>query len=165
MGFVPDSRHIVTQFRHNMPLPFLVALISAKVTRIGSPLAVARGNQIGDDATDILLLRRIVVGSGMVSGYRHRPCLVPIMKVAEEFCRVLYVAVWVEHILGGAEIFTVIIVVDLHAADVDELRAAAAGDVELPHRILFRGRKDRLAFDVHGIGIERALAAGLRQTD
>ncbi|MGO7748387.1 hypothetical protein ACC677_36975, partial [Rhizobium ruizarguesonis] len=36
----------------------------------------------GDDAADILLLCRIVVGSGMVSGYRHRPCLVTVMQDA-----------------------------------------------------------------------------------
>ena len=76
---MPDSCHIVTQFRHNKPPLFLVESISAKVTRIGSPLAVARGDQIGDDAADILLLCRIIVGSGMVSGYRHRPCLVTVV--------------------------------------------------------------------------------------
>lgn len=162
---MPDSCHTLTQFGHNWQIQLLIELIFAEIARIGSPLAVAGGNQICDDAADILLLRWIVVRSRVVSRYRHRPCLVAVVKVAQELCGIFHVAMRIEHFLHGAEVLAVKIVIDLHTSDVDELRTASAGGVELPQCGLLGGWKQSLPLDVHGIGIERSLAPGFRQPD
>ena len=129
---MPNSCHTLTQFGHNPTIQLIIELICAEITRIGSPLTVAGGDQICDDAADILLLGRIIIRTCVVSSYRHCPCFVTVVQVAQELGGILHVAVGVEHFFHGAEILPMEIVVDLHTPDVDELRAVSAGGVELP---------------------------------
>lgn len=51
----------------------------------------------------------------------------PIMKVAEELCRILHVAARVQHLLYGGKILPVKVVIDLHTTDIDELGSLPPG--------------------------------------
>lgn len=136
-------------------------LAGAEPGSVGGPLSVACGDEIADHPADILLLSGIVIRSGVVSRHRHRPSFVFVVQVPEELCRVFNIAFRVEHLFRGRKIFAVEVVVDLHAADVDELHALPLGVVKGRHRRLLRGWKKGLSLDIHGIGAEAALAAGL----
>lgn len=137
----------------------------AKVCRVGRPFSIAGRNQIGDDAADIHLLGGVVVRAGMVSSYRHRPGLMPVMEVAKELRRVFHIAVRIKHGGDGCKILSVKILIDLHAADVDQLCAALFCRREgLQSSVLGPGEK-RPAFDIECVRIERSLAPRLRQAD
>lgn len=65
--------------------------------RVGRPFAIARSDQIGNHTADIDLLSRVIVRTCVVSSYRHRPGLMPVMEVAEELGGVLDIAARIEH--------------------------------------------------------------------
>ena len=139
-------------------------LAEAEISRIGSPLTVACGNQIADDTAHISLLGGVIVGSGMVTRDGHRPCVVTVMKAFEEFCGIGDVLCRVEHFGNGVEFRTVKIDVDLHAADIDQLGAVASGII---HQLVGLWKifgKIGLAFDVDGKGTERTLTSCFRQS-
>lgn len=137
----------------------------AEISRIGSPLTIAGGDQIGDDTADVPLLGGVIIGSSVVPRHRHRPCLVSVVKPFQELCSIGNVLCGVEHFGNRGKFTAVKMDVDLHAADVDQLRAAASGILHKLVSVRHGGRKIGLAFDVDGIGAERPLAACLRQTD
>src|SRR4051794_17996917 len=58
-----------------------------------------------------------------------------------------------------------IVVVDLHAAEVDQRGAVAAGFLEGGDRCASRCRKYGLSLDIQRIGLQASLVAGLRQAD
>ncbi len=87
------------------------------------------------------------------------------MEPFEELRSIGHVLRGVEHISNGGEFSAVKIDVDLHAADVDQLRAATPGVINHPVGLWHALRKIGLAFDVDGIGTQRALASRLRQAD
>lgn len=60
---------------------------------------------------------------------------------------------------------TVEMVIDLHAADVDQLGSSLPSSAEIGHRILDGTSEIGLAFDVHRERAQAALAARFRQTD
>jgi len=141
----------------------LIESILAEGARIASPFAIAGGDQIGDDPADILLLRGVIVGAGVIAGHCHRPGFVPVVEIAQEPRRVFHVAAGVEHLLRGPEILTMVVLVDLHAADVDELRARSARHIDLPQGVLLGGWKEGLPFDVQRVRVEGSLAPRLGQ--
>ncbi len=53
-------------------------------------------------------------------------------------------------------------VIDLHAADIDELRALLTRLLEVRHRIANIGCEDAFAFDIERKGMQRPFATGLR---
>lgn len=55
------------------------------------------------------------------------------------------------------------VLVDLHAADVDENGAALPGALKAFERLLEPVEVIGLAFDIHGIGLKTSLAPRLRQ--
>ena len=59
----------------------------------------------------------------------------------------------------------VIVVVDLHAAEIDQLGAAAAGVFEGRDGRAPGGRKYGFSLDIQGIGLQAALVAGFGQAD
>ena len=97
------------------------------MSRIGRPVSIARCHKIGDDPTHIALLRGVIVRSCVVSGDRHRPGLVTAVQIAEDARGVFHVAPRVEHGFDGGEMLPMEVLVDLHAADVNENGAALPG--------------------------------------
>lgn len=140
-------------------------LFTTKFSGVRSPVSVARRNQIRNHPADISLLGGVVIWPGMVSGYRHRPCLVTAVKVQEELRRVIDILSRVKHGLHGGKILPVKVLIDLHAADVDELRATPPRDNESIDGLTLVIEEHRLAFHVHREGLERSLATRFRQTD
>lgn len=137
----------------------------AEISRIGGPLTIAGSDQIGDDTADISLLGGVIIGSSVVPGDRHRPCLVTVVKPFQELRGIGDVLCGVEHFGNRGKFTPVKMDVDLHAADIDQLRTAASGILHQLVSVRHGGRKIGLAFNVDGIGAERPLAACLRQTD
>lgn len=138
---------------------------NAKLRGIFSPLAIAGGDQIGDHAADILLLRGVVVGAGMIARDGHRPGVVAGMKLRQEPCRIVNIARRLQHLRRRGKFGAVEMVVDLHAAEIDEhgsLPTCLIEDVERDGRAL---REDGLALDVECPRLQRSLLAGFRQTD
>ncbi len=138
------------------------------VTKICSsrcPLAVTRRDQIRDHAADVPLLCRVVVWSCVVSGYRHRPCFVAVVEVAEKLCGVFDVPSRVQHLLWRRKILAMEVVIDLHATHIDELSSLPASRLKGLHGGHRGLREVGFALDIECPGIEAALAAGLRQAD
>lgn len=138
---------------------------AAEISRIGRPLAVTGGDEIADDPADIALLGGVIVRSGMVSGYRHRPCLVPVVEPLEELCRIGDVLGRVEHLPHRGKFCSVKMDIDLHAADIDQLGAALAGGVNQLECLRQAGGKICLPLDIDGVRAQRSLAARFRQAD
>lgn len=126
----------------------------AEISRIGSPLTIAGGDQIGDDTTDIPLLGRVIIGSCVVPRDRHRPGLVTVVKPFQELRGIGNVLRRVEHFSNRGKFAAVKMNIDLHAADVDQLRAASPGILHQLVSVGHGGGKIGLAFDVDGIGAE-----------
>ena len=87
----------------------------------------------------------------------------PVVQGFEEARRVVHVAAGIEHVPNGAEFSAVIEVIDLHAADVDQPRAAPARFLEARQGLRGRSREMGLALDIQRERAERALAARFRQ--
>ena len=126
-------------------------------------MTVARCDQIADDPADIALLRGVIIGAGMVSCDRHRPSLMPIVELLQEARSIGDVLRRLEHLANRPELRPMKIDVDLHASDIDQLRATCPRF--LHQTIGFRPafRKKSLAFDVDRVGAERAFASRFRQ--
>lgn len=60
---------------------------------------------------------------------------------------------------------TVIVMIDLHAAEIDQLRAAALRSLEGQNRLPLRTWIEHLALDVQRIRVQRSFASRLRQPD
>lgn len=143
----------------------LELLFTAKLAGVRSPRSVARCHEIGDHATYISLLGRVVVGARMISGDRHGPGLMPAVEILKKLGGIFHVSSGIEHLLDGPEFGAMEVMVDLHTADIDQLDALAAGVVEDLDRTVTTGGKDCLALDIHGVGLKRSLASRLRQAD
>ena len=78
----------------------------------------------------------------------------PVVQRFEEACGVFDIAAWIKHRVEGSEFATVIVVIDLHAADVDELGATAFRHGEALQRLALTGGKERLSFDVEREGAQ-----------
>lgn len=129
------------------------------------PAAVAGRHEVCDDAADIALLRRIVVRSGVVARHGHRPCLVTGVEVGQELRGEIDIAARIEHLGRRSEGAMVVVPVDLHAAEIDQLLAFGARRVEDPDGLCRGRREDGLAFYIEGIGLQRSLAAGFGEAD
>ena len=86
-----------------------------------------------------------------------------VLQTLQEARGVVDVARGIEHVGDAAELVSVVVEVDLHAAKVDELVAGAARSFEFGNRHTGRWRKDRAALDVQRVRMEAALPAGLRK--
>lgn len=141
----------------------LQLLFTAKFSGVRSPVSVARRDQIRNHPADISLLGGVVIRPRMVSGYRHRPCLVTVVKVHEELRCVIDVLSRVKHGLYRGKILSVKVLVDLHAADVDKLRATPPRSNESIDGLALTIEEHCLAFHVHRERLKRSLASRFRQ--
>ena len=140
-----------------------IRLRVAEAAGVRGPFSKAGGDHVGNDAADIDLLRRIVVGTGMIAGDGHRPGLVTGMEAGQEARRIVDVLTRIEHVLDAAEMRRVVVMVDLHAAQIDERLAFAPGIGEGGKGLGPASRKDRFSFYIQSVGLKAALVSGLRQ--
>src|SRR5690606_4870922 len=106
-------------------------LARTETARLRGPFPKPRRDHVGDDAADITLLRWVVVGSGVVARHGHRPAFVLALQPLQEARRVIDVASRIEHVAGTAKLVSMIVEVDLHAAEVDQLATFAPRALEL----------------------------------
>lgn len=140
-------------------------LFTAKFSCPLRPVSVAGGDKIADDTTHITLLGGVIVGAGMVPRDSHRPGLMALVEVRQEFCRVFDIGPRLEHGRDRGEILTMIMLVDLHAADIDEPRTTLPCRLESLQGLIARHGEDSPSLDVERIGLERSLSARFRQAD
>ena len=148
----------------NHPANFLQLLV-AKCASVARPLPEAGRDHVGDDTADILLLGRIIVGAGVIARDCHRPGIVAMLQGQQETCRIINILFGIEHVAEAAEMLRVIVMVDLHAAEIDQRRATAAGRFESGDCCRPRCWKDRQSLNIQRIGLQAPLVAGLRQAD
>ena len=142
-----------------------IRLWVAEGAGVGGPFSKAGGDHVSDDAADIDLLRRIVVGTGMIAGDGHRPCLVTGMETGQEARRIVDVLTRIEHVLDAAKMRPVVVMIDLHAAQIDQRLALAPGIGEGGKGLGPASRKDCFSFYIQGVGLKAALVASLRQAN
>src|SRR5690606_9327374 len=124
--------------------------LAAKGRGIRRPGAETASHHVRNDQAYVPLLRGVVVGAGMVAGDRHRPVSLALAKVLQETCGVGDVLRWVEHFLDRGELFVVIMVVDLHAAEIDQLDSLLPFFLKLLDGGLLIFGKMRTPGNVHG---------------
>ena len=101
----------------------LLRELLAELFRVRRPASVARGHKVGDHPADVTLLRGVVIGAGMIARDRHGPGFMPGVETRKERRRILDVLARVKHFRRRSEPVAVEVVVDLHAAEVDQLDA------------------------------------------
>ena len=135
----------------------------AEAAGVRGPFSKAGSDHVGNDAADIDFLRRIVVGTGMVAGDSHRPGLVTSMETGQEARRIVDVLTRIEHVLDAAKMRRVVVMVDLHAAQIDQRLALARGIGEGCEGLGPASREDRFSFYIQGVRLKAALVSGFRQ--
>lgn len=142
-----------------------IRLWVAERAGVGGPFAKAGGNHVGDYPADIDLLRRVVVGTGMVAGDSHGPGLMTGMQTGQEACGVVDILPGVEHVLDAAEMRGMVAVIDLHAAEINQCLAFPPGALEGGKRFRAASREDRFSFYIQGVRLKAPFLSGLRQTN
>ena len=87
------------------------------------------------------------------------------MEVHEELRGVIDILSRIKHGLHGGKVLPMKVLVDLHAADVDEFRATLPRGNESTDGLTLAIEEHRLAFHVHRERLKRSLASRFRQTD
>src|SRR5690625_390296 len=106
-----------------------------KCFRVWRPRTKSAGNHVPDDGADIAFLRGIIVRPRVIARDCHRPAAFPCPQLAQEPCSVSHIQTRIEHRLDRDEFFPVIMVVDLHAAEIDQPPALKPCGPELAHRL------------------------------
>lgn len=101
----------------------------------------------------------------MVAGDGHRPGLVAGMETGQETRRIVNVLARVEHVLDAAEMRGMIVMVDLHAAEIDQRLTLALRIGEGGKRFGPTPWKDRFSFYIQSVRLKAAFLAGLGQAD
>lgn len=134
-------------------------------TRARSPLAEPAGHHIGHDRADILLLCRVVAWASVVARRRQSPASLFDAQVFQKLRGIINVLAWIEHVDDRVEVTAVEVVVDLHAADIDQLSAGLPRLFEFRQRLRQSLREVGWAFDIQRIGMQRAAPAGFGERD
>src|SRR5690625_3935264 len=106
-----------------------------KCFRIRCPRTKSAGDHVSDNSADIALLRRIIVRARMIACHCHRPAAFPRPQFAQEPGGVSNVQPGIEHRLDRGELLPVIMMIDLHAAEIDQPLALPPRGREFTHRL------------------------------
>lgn len=101
----------------------------------------------------------------MIARDGHRPGLVAGMETGQETCRVVDILAGVEHVVDAAEMRGVVVMIDLHAAEIDQRLALAAGVGEGGKCLGSAFREDCFSFYVQSVRLKAAFLAGLCQAN
>lgn len=124
------------------------------------PSAEACSHKIGYHPTQISLLSRVVVGSCVIAGDGHGPTLVTVIQALEKTGGVFDIEMRVEHVADAVKFGRVVMVIDLHAAEIDQLLSLLARSMESMHGLCAVPGVESPAFNVEGKGLEAAFHAG-----
>ena len=142
-----------------------IRLWVAKIPGVVGPFSEADCDHVGDDAADIDLLCRVVVRAGVVARHRHRPGVVAGMQAGEKPCRIVHVLARVEHVSDAAKMRSVIVVVDLHAAEIDQCLAVAARPFKTRDCFIPAFGEYRFSFYIQGVRLQASFLACFGQAD
>src|SRR5882757_2502024 len=99
---------------------FLVVLVMSSCScrpglteraRLVGPRAEAAGDEVSDDVADVALLRRLIIGAGIVAGDRHGPAALALLQLLEEARGIFDVLRGIEHRLHRDELVAMIVMV------------------------------------------------------
>ena len=141
------------------PLP------TGRGARIRRPPPETARDHVADDGADVSPLRDRIVGPGVIARDRQRPASLLGAQRLQELCGIVDIALGIEHLAERREVGAMPVMVDLHAADIDELGSLRFRPGETRHRLGERGRMNVPAVDVHVIRAELPFPAGLCQPD
>src|SRR3954464_2473760 len=133
--------------------------------RLVGPRADAARDQMSDDMTDVALLRRLVVGACIVAGDRHGPAALALLQLLQEARGGVDIPCGIEHRPDRDEFVAVIVVVDLHAAEVDQLDPPSSHGFEVGDRVVHIFGEYGLSIGAESVRMKRAAPAGLGQAD
>ncbi len=101
----------------------------------------------------------------MIARDSHRPGFVAGMQIGQETRRVVNVLARVKHVLDAAEMRGMIVVVDLHAAEIDQRLALALRIGEDGKGFGPAAWEDRFPFYIQGVRLKAAFLSGFGQAD
>lgn len=99
----------------------------------------------------------------MVARNRHRPRSVAALELNEKARCVVDVPARIQHVAQARKFGRVVVMVDLHAAQIDELDAGAACLLEGTNGVFPVAREYRAALDIEGVRMQATLLSGLRK--
>ena len=128
----------------------VIALTQILAKGVGSsrPSAEAASDHVADHSANILPLGRIIVRPRVIAGSGQSPTAFLESKALQESRGIVDILMWVEHCGHGAEMAAMIIIVDLHAADIDQLGAGSSGLLETLQSLIQRAGKIGSAFNI-----------------
>ncbi len=140
-------------------------LLLTKAFGVTCPLPKTGRDNVLNDAAHIAFLRRIIVRSGVIAGRRHRPAAFTRPQGLQKTRRIIDVPGRNKHLLNRRKSLTVVVVIDLHASNIDEPHALFSGAFEPADGVCAVLCKDRSACKVHGVWVERSLVSRFRHCD
>lgn len=143
---------------------FLLMVVFTERSGRSCPPTISGRDQVFDDPTDIFALCGIVVRTGVIARHRHCPTLVTPLQVDQKSCRIINIPARVEHGAGTGELPLMVVMVDLHAAQINQFAAGSAGPVECLERLRQTPSKNGFAFYIERIGLQRPSPPGFRQS-
>lgn len=135
----------------------------AKCSRAVGPGSKPTADKLADHTTYVTFLGSAVASACMIDRDSPRPRLFPVIQPSEKLSCIVHIGVRIEHVPHGHKFPVVPVVIDLHASDIDQLFAFGVGLLKPRYRFCKTCRIDARTFNVHGIGIQLAFAAGLIQ--
>lgn len=94
---------------------------SAKAFCLRRPISEARSDHICHDATHISLLRRIIIWTCMIARDSHRPVAFALPETLQKAGGVIDIETRLQHRADGWKFARMIVMIDLHAAKIDQL--------------------------------------------
>lgn len=137
----------------------------AELAGLRGPAPEVRGGEVLYHGTDVALLCRIVVRARMVAGNRHGPAAFPDLQLPEEPRGIADVFPWLQHFGDRPELLSMIVMIDLHASQINQLLARRPGFPELHDRLPLRGCKHASALDVEGVGVQLSFSSRFRESN
>src|SRR3954447_7275372 len=133
--------------------------------RLVGPRAEAAGDEMRDDVADVALLRRLVVGACIVAGDCHGPAALALLQLLQEPRGVVDVPSGIEHRPHRGEFVAVIVMIDLHAAEVDQLDPPSSHGFEVGDRVVHVLGEYGLSVGAERVRVKCAAPPGLGQAD
>jgi hypothetical protein len=137
----------------------------AERSGVGRPLTHAARDHVAYDGADILLLRWLVIRARIVASDGQGPASFARSQFFQKISGVTHVPGGIEHFVHRVEVRCMPVVIDLHAAYIDQLRAPGALGFEFGERFTQARGGDCPSVDIHVEGIERSFASRLGESD
>ncbi len=100
----------------------------------------------------------------MIARNSHRPAFVPLFQLRQKFGRIIYIQHRIEHRRQAGKLILVIVMIYLHAAQINELFSSATGLIKDLECLTQIAREHSAPLNIQRIGLQGTLSARLRQS-